>query len=153
MIRQQPNYTQFDLNYISSLPVANIIIRLNQTQVENLLFCDRDNRAHSQQWLVYTYLQTGQYNKSMSLLNDLIQSNQIYSTDYYLPYTYRARAYIITNIFFWAMYDKEKNQDLFLRTINEVLAGINSSSIEQFRENIGDVWQEAGIRFGKFYLC
>jgi len=152
--KQQSSYTEFDLNKISSLTLANLITRLNQTQIDHLLYCDRDNRGHSQQWLVYTYLQTGQYSKSMTILNDLIVSDHFHpNDDNYYPrfiFIYRARAYVITNVFFWAMYNREKNQAIFIQTMNDVFVDFNSSSIEELPDDSSFIWNEVVMRFGKF---
>lgn len=151
--KQQSNYTQFDRDHIFSFSLSHLMTYLNRTQIDYLLTCDCDNRAHSQQWLVYTYLQTGQFRKSLNILNDLIESNNIYTIDkYYLPFVYRARAYMITNIFFWAMYEKEKNHDVFLEAINQIFVGINSSSIEELGEDFDFAWPEVVIRFGKLNI-
>ena len=152
--KQQSNYTQVNDSEISSLPLSQILDRLSLTDAQSLLFCDRDNRAHSQEWLVYSYLQTGQYNKSMNMLNDLVLSNYISPSDkYYLPFIYGGRAYLVINVFFWTMQEKQKNQEIFVQTITEVFADIDHTPIEMYDATTAEdpfyVWSEALVRFGK----
>jgi len=133
--------------------LSNIVSHLNLTQSEVLLACDRENRAHSQQWLVYSYLQTGKYRKSVNVLTDLVLSHEIYSFDnYYLPYIYGARAFIVIHVFFWSMYEKENNQDIFNRTMDEILVKMDSNPIRILTDNMTDnsSFQENEIlaRFG-----
>jgi hypothetical protein len=155
--QQELNYTQIINNEISSLRLSNLFTQLNLSQSQNLLYCDRDNRAHSQEWLVYSYLQTGRYRRSINVLGDLILSNQISSFDnYYLPFIYGSRASIVTNVFFWAMYKKENNQAIFVQTINEILVGMDSNPIQILTDNLTDnsflVRKEIVARFGMSYI-
>jgi hypothetical protein len=154
---QELNYTQLITNETWSLTLSNVISRLNLSQSQSLLYCDRDNRAHSQDWLVSSYLQTGRYARSINVLDDLILSNQISPFDnYYLPYFYGSRAFIVSNVFFWAMYEKEKNQAIFVRTINEILVGMDSNPIQILTNNLTDssflAWREIVARFGMSYI-
>jgi hypothetical protein len=153
LIKQELNHTQFLTNELSPTMLSNIVSHLNLTQSELLLACDRENRAHSQQWLVYSYLQTGKYRKSVNVLTDLVLSNEIYPFDnYYLPYIYGARAFLVIHVFFWSMYEKENNQDIFTRTMDEILFKMDSNPIRILTDNMTDnsSFQENEIlaRFG-----
>lgn len=152
--KQQLNNILFNISDNSPLTLSILIRRFNLTQSQNLLYCDQDNRVHSQEWLVYSYIQTGQYKKSINELRNLVLSNQIYPfNDYYLPFIYGSQAYIVTSIFFWAMYDKENNRDIFIQSMNEMLIDMNSNSIHSFNENISYIlWREALARYCKFYI-
>jgi hypothetical protein len=139
----------------TSLTLSELFTQLNSSQFDSLLYCDRDNRVHSQQWLVYSYLQRCEYKKSINTLSDLILSNRISPFDqYYLPYTYTARAYVISNIFFWAMYNTEKNQKIFDQTMDEILVQMDSNPIQILTDtNIDSTYferYEAAARFGMF---
>ena len=152
-----PNDTLLSMNELTPLSVTQLVVRLNLTQSQDLIYCDRDNRAHSQEWLVYSYLQTGQYKKSFDILKDLACSHQIHPLDnYYIPFIYGAQAYMVIETFFWTMYKKGSNREIFIRTINEVFAQINSTTIEMFNDMVSDStflpWREVLVRFGKVHF-
>ena len=133
--------------------LSALFTQLNSTQFESLLYCDRDNRGYNQQWLVYSYLQTCQYQKSINILSDLILSNRISPADqYYLPYIYTSRGYIISNIFFWALYNPEKNQGVLTQTMDQILVQMDSTPIQMLTDaNIHSTFlerSEVAARFG-----
>jgi hypothetical protein len=150
----QSNDTQF-VNETLSMTVSELLARLDFSQSQGLLLCDRDNRAHSQKWLVYSYLQTGRYWMSVGVLKDLMLSYNISDPDnFYLPYVYNTRAFIVIDAFFWIMYDKQRNHARFLRSIDEIL--VDSQPIKILTDNTTtSSYSEQGeflARFGMLYI-
>jgi len=62
----------------------------------------------------------------------------------------------VSDVFFWAMYKKETNQAIFVRTINEILVGMDSNPIQILTNNLTDssflAWREIVARFGMSYI-
>lgn len=151
------NDTLLSMIELTPLSLSQLIVNFNLTQSQDIVYCDRDNRVHSQEWLVYSYLQTGQYNKSFNVLKDLVCSHQIYPlNNYYIPFVYGAQAYLVIETFFWTMYGNDSHRTLFIRTIDEVLAQMNSTTIEIFNDTGSDsvyiLWREVLARFSKFHF-
>lgn len=149
MINQTPNYT----NNASVVSLMTYLVGLNLSQSQKLLYCDRDNRAHSQYWIAYTYLQTGQYCMATAVLGDLMLSHNIsYPDNYFIPFGYIARGFIVTNVFFWVMYDKEKNQNSFASEMDKLLMKTDPHEIVALGDDASGgrffVWSEASARLG-----
>ena len=60
---------------VVSFTLSELLTRLTVTEAQALIVCDSGNRSHSQEWLIYSYPQTGRYKMSMDVLNDLIQAH------------------------------------------------------------------------------
>ena len=133
----------------STLTLTHLLAPLDVHQSHTLLFCDRSNRVHAQDWLVYAYMQRGRYDGSVAVLNDFLLSYNASSSDpFYLPLIYRARGFITIETFFWLMYNKKENQQQFVLSIDKIGLATDPSSIEY----IDDLLSESLIRFGMSFM-
>ena len=150
MLSQIQNSTDGSLN----ITLVEYLVQINSNQSRQLLFCDRDNRAHSQYWLAYSYLQTGQYCKAIRVINDLKLSNNVsYPDKYYLPFAYIARTFVVTNLYFWLMHDQETHRENMILAVDRVLVEMDPNPIEMLGDNLSEggyfVWSEASARLGR----
>lgn len=145
------------LNYsitVSSPGLRPILSSFNTSNLTSLLFdCDRENRAHSSEWLSYTLLQIGDWSNSIGLIEDLfIANNQsTIAPDHYRQFAYRTRARAIVELFFWFPY-----KDQFVNLTQQIL-NLNVDQtfipVENNMQRWYPIWGDAGWRFGKSHFC
>jgi hypothetical protein len=125
--------------------VLNLFNNSNQTSL--LLECDKENRAHSMEWLSYTRLQTGDWSGSIALLRDFFISNNLSTiTPYhYFQFAYRTQARTIIELFFWFPYNYQflnRTQQILALNGTQILIPIGINSTGWY-----PIWSEAGLRF------
>ena len=139
------------LNYsitISSPHWRLISSLFNTSNLTSLLFdCDRENRAHSSEWLSYTLLQIGDWSNSTVQIADLFIANNQSTivSDHYRQFAYRARARAIVELFFWFPY-----KDQFVQLTQQILNLNVSQTFIPVGNNVQKwypIWSEAGWRF------
>ena len=137
-------------NQTTGLSSEDINSVLNRSQTLNktieFLNCDKENRAHSLEWLAYAAIQMGDWTNTVQRLQNAFISYQNHQNDrHYLYFVYRIRARTIVDLFFWYPYKTE-----FFNRTNQLL----NISILPMNLSVSDnetrwypMWSEAGLRF------
>ncbi|UJR31504.1 hypothetical protein I4U23_018993 [Adineta vaga] len=132
---------------ISSLQLSSALAQLNSTtQIQTFLQCDTKNRATATEWLSFSRLQTGNWQGTLTPINDLYfaYNQSVPPSNLYLSYAYRTRARAVINIFYWLPYDSQ-----FVTKANEVQQLHDTLDFIASSDNITDwdiSWSEAGYR-------
>jgi hypothetical protein len=126
-------------------PVLNLLNNSNQTSL--LLDCDKENRAHSMEWLAYTRLQTGDWSGTIALLRDFFIANNrsTITPDHYFQFAYRTQARTIIELFFWFPYNYQfvnRTQQVLALNVTQIFIPIGINSTRWY-----PIWSEAGLRF------
>lgn len=126
-------------------PYLNLLTNSNQTAL--LHDCDRENRAHSSEWLAYFSLQLGDWPTNLALVQDLFMAdNQSTITpDHYKQFAYRTRARSIIELFFWFPYKNQfvnLTQQILTLNVSQSFVPVNSSMNRWY-----PIWSDAGWRF------
>lgn len=144
------------LNYSVPVPSPHmrwIISRFNTSNLTSLLFdCDRENRAHSLEWLSYTFLQIGDWSNSIALIEDLFVSDNQSTIvpDHYRQFAYRTRARAIIELFFWFPYSNQfinLTQQILNLNVSQIFIPVGSNMQRWY-----PIWGEAGWRFSNSHF-
>ncbi|CAF0966927.1 unnamed protein product [Adineta steineri] len=137
---------------IASSELNSVLAQLNTTdQVQAFLQCDTRNRGTATEWLASSFLQTGDWNDTISSITDLYlaYNESLPISSLYLSYAYRTRARAVINIFYWLPYDIQ-----FIDMANEVQQLHDTLDSFTSNTNMTDedlAWSEAGYRLSSCF--